>query len=58
MRVVRDLAIACAKSGQNSMASLVTAVRYAMIHRLEHAEFHGMRAADLLPNGSGGWQRA
>ncbi|PVA11439.1 peptidase M48 [Pelagivirga sediminicola] len=57
-RVMRDLAVAYAKSGQNGMASLVTAERYAMIGRLEDAEIHAQRASGLLPNGSGGWQRA
>ncbi len=57
-RVMRDLAVAYAKSGQNGMASLVTAERYAMIGRLEDAEIHAARASGLLPNGSGGWQRA
>jgi predicted Zn-dependent protease len=55
---MRDLAVAYAKSGQNGMASLVTAERYAMIGRLEDAEIHATRASGLLPNGSGGWQRA
>ncbi|MFD0857939.1 M48 family metalloprotease [Roseovarius aquimarinus] len=57
-RVMRDLAVAYAKSGQNGMASLVTAERYAMSGRLEDAEIHAARASGLLPNGSGGWQRA
>ncbi|MEI4262936.1 M48 family metalloprotease [Roseovarius sp. D0-M9] len=57
-RVMRDLAVAYAKSGQNGMASLVTAERYAMIGRLDDAEIHATHASGLLPNGSGGWQRA
>jgi len=57
-RIMRDLAVAYAKTGQNGMASLVTAERYAMVGRLEHAEIHATRASGLLPNGSGGWQRA
>lgn len=57
-RVMRDLAVAYARAGQNGMASLVTAERYAMTGRLEDAELHATRASDLLPNGSGGWQRA
>lgn len=57
-RVMRDMAVAYAKSGRNGMASLVTAERYAMTGRLEDAEIHARRAAGLLPNGSGGWQRA
>ncbi|WP_113911324.1 M48 family metalloprotease [Roseovarius dicentrarchi] len=57
-RVMRDLAVTYAKTGQNGMASLVTAERYAMIGKLEDAEIHASRALGLLPNGSGGWQRA
>ncbi len=57
-RVMRDPAVAYAKSGQNRMASLVTAERYAMTGRLEDAEIHATRALGLLPNESGGWQRA
>ena len=56
--VMRDLAAAYAKSGNNGMASLVTAERYALLGRLEDAEIHATRASGLLPNGSGGWQRA
>lgn len=56
--VMRDLAVAYAKSGNNGMASLVTAERYAMMGRLDDAELHAQRASGLLPRGSGGWQRA
>ncbi|WP_281967746.1 M48 family metalloprotease [Roseovarius nanhaiticus] len=57
-RVMRDLAVAYARGGQNGMASLVTAERYAMQGRMEDAQLHAQRASGLLPNGSGGWQRA
>ena len=57
-RVMRDLAAAHAKQGNNGMASLVTAERYAMLGRLKDAGIHAKRASDLLPRGSGGWQRA
>ncbi len=57
-RVLRDLAAAHAKQGNNGMASLVTAERYAMQGRLKDAGIHAQRASDLLPRGSGGWQRA
>ena len=40
------------------MASLVTAERYAIQGRLKDAGIHAQRASDLLPRGSGGWQRA
>lgn len=57
-RVMRDLAVAYAQSGNNGMASLVTAERYAMMGRLEDAQLHAERASGILPRGSGGWQRA
>ncbi|WP_299844264.1 M48 family metalloprotease [uncultured Roseovarius sp.] len=57
-RVMRDLAASHAKLGNNGMASLVTAERYAMLGRLKDAGIHAKRASDLLPRGSGGWQRA
>lgn len=57
-RVLRDLAAAHAKQGNQGMASLVTAERYAMIGRLEDAGTHAGRASDLLPRGSPGWRRA
>lgn len=57
-RVMRDLAVAYAKAGNNGMASLVTAERYALVGRLEDAKIHATRASGLLPRGSGGWQRA
>ncbi len=57
-RVLRDLAAAHAKLGNNGMASLVTAERYAIRGRLKDAGIHAKRASDLLPRGSTGWQRA
>jgi predicted Zn-dependent protease len=57
-RILRDLAVAYAKTKQNGMASLVTAERYALDGRLEDAGLHAKRASDLLPNGSAGWRRA
>ncbi|MEE4187426.1 MAG: M48 family metalloprotease, partial [Roseobacter sp.] len=56
--MLRDLSVAYAKSGQRGMASVVTAERYALVGRLDDAEIHAKRAADLLPEGSGPWQRA
>jgi predicted Zn-dependent protease len=56
--VMRDLAVACARSGNRGMASLITAERHALVGRLEDAEIHATRASGLLPNGPGGWQRA
>jgi len=57
-RVMRDLGVAHSKLGDNGMASLVTAERYAIAGRLEDAEIHATRASDLLPRGSAAWQRA
>ncbi|MCT4558460.1 MAG: M48 family metalloprotease [Pelagimonas sp.] len=57
-RVLRDLAVAYAKTGKPGMASVVTAERYALMGRLKDAELHAKRAADRLPRGSSAWQRA
>ena len=57
-RILRDLSVAYARNGQNAMASLVTAERYAVQGRLKDAGLHAKRAADLLPQGSGPWKRA
>lgn len=57
-RVLRDLAVAHAKIGNKGMASLLTAERYAMVGRMKDAGLHAKRASDLLPRGSGAWQRA
>jgi predicted Zn-dependent protease len=57
-RMLRDLALAYARSGNNGMASAVTAERYAVLGQMEDAEIHATRASGLLPTGSGGWLRA
>ena len=57
-RVLRDLAVAYAKTGSNGMASVVTAERYALQGRMKDAALHADRAMALLPRGSGPWQRA
>ncbi len=56
--MLRDLATAYAKVGQRGMAALVTAERYALRGQLSTALIHAKRATDLLPTGSGPWQRA
>lgn len=56
--MLRDLAVAYARAGQNGMASLVTAERYALNGRLKDAGVHAQRASGLLPRGSAGWNRA
>lgn len=57
-RIMRDLAVTYAKQGNNGMASVLTAERYAMVGRLKDAKIHAKRATDLLPRGSAAWQRA
>jgi predicted Zn-dependent protease len=57
-RVLRDLAQAEARLGNNGMASVLTAERYAMAGRLKDAKIHAERASGLLPRGSAAWQRA
>lgn len=56
--MLRDLSVAYARLGQNGMASVVTAERYAIAGRLDDASIHAKRASDLLDEGSGAWQRA
>jgi predicted Zn-dependent protease len=56
--MLRDLSVVYAKSGEQGMAALVTAERYALSGRLEDAGIHAERAVGLLANGSGPWQRA
>ena len=57
-RVLRDLALAYARDGQDGMAALVTAERYALAGRLEDAGIHARRAVRRLARGSPPWQRA
>ncbi|MCW1955622.1 M48 family metalloprotease [uncultured Lentibacter sp.] len=57
-RVLRDLGGAYARLGQNGMASLLTAERYALLGRPKDATLHAKRALGLLKRGSPGWQRA
>jgi predicted Zn-dependent protease len=57
-RLLRDLSVAYAKTGNNGMASLSTAERYAIVGRLPDAGIHAKRALGLLPRGSASWQRA
>ena len=57
-RMMRDLALAWAKNGNNGMASLVTAERYALLGLFKDAKTNATRAEGLLPRGSRGWLRA
>ncbi|GFE64136.1 M48 family metalloprotease [Litoreibacter roseus] len=56
--MLRDLAVAHARVGQNGLASVATAERYAIIGRYKDAELHAKRASGALPRGSSGWLRA
>ena len=56
--VLRDLGLAYARAGNNGMASVVTAERYALSGQLQDAALHAKRASGLLPHGSPGWRRA
>ena len=57
-RMLRDLSVAYARAGQNGMASVATAERYALLGRLSDAVLHAQRAQGLLARGSRGWLRA
>jgi predicted Zn-dependent protease len=57
-RVLRDLAVAYARTGNPGMASVVTAERYALQGRMTDAALHAERAMGRLARGSGPWQRA
>ena len=57
-RMLRDLALAHARAGQNGLASVATAERYALQGRLDDAELHANRAVGILPQGSRGALRA
>jgi len=56
--LLRDLAMAYARNGQDGMASVYTAERYAEAGDLETARIHAARAAGMLPMGSPGWNQA
>ncbi|MCV6596925.1 MAG: M48 family metalloprotease [Mangrovicoccus sp.] len=57
-RILRDLAVAYARQGNNGMAALSTAQRYEVMGMREDARLHATRASDQLPVGSPGWSRA
>ncbi|QFT47141.1 TPR repeat-containing protein YfgC precursor [Roseivivax sp. THAF40] len=57
-RLMRDLAVAYAQTGQTGLASVATAERYALQGRLKDANLHAERAMALLPRGSSAWRRA
>ena len=57
-RLLRDLATAYAKSGNDGMAALSVAEARAILGQLADARTLAVRAAGLLPEGSPGWRRA
>ncbi|MEM7268622.1 MAG: M48 family metalloprotease [Pseudomonadota bacterium] len=56
--LLRDLALAYARTGEDGKAALATAERYAARGSAEDAYRHATRATDLMPYGSPGWLRA
>lgn len=56
--VLRDLALARARSGDEGLAALATAERYALEGRFPDALRNAERAVGLLPTGSPGWLQA
>jgi predicted Zn-dependent protease len=56
--VLRDLALAEARIGNEGAAALATAERFALAGRFDDALRHAEQAAVLLPRGSPGWTRA
>lgn len=57
-RMLRDLALVYAQTGDKGMAAVVTAERYALLGRFEDARINANRAVGLLPRGSVGALRA
>lgn len=57
-RMLRDLSIAYAANGEQGLASLATAERYALRGNIRQAVFHAERALELLPEGSVGALKA
>jgi predicted Zn-dependent protease len=55
---LRDLATAYSRAGDQGMASLATAERYALNGNVKDAMLHARRAAAAMPEGSPGWLRA
>lgn len=57
-RILRDLAVAYAKTGNPGMAAVASGERYALQGRMKDAGIQAKRALGLLPEGSSGWRRA
>jgi predicted Zn-dependent protease len=56
--VLRDLALAEARLGNEGAAALATAERFALEGSYRDAERNAERAAAFLPEGSPGWRRS
>ena len=56
--MLRDLALAEARLGNEGAAALATAERFLLEGGLRDAGRNAARAAALLPEGSPGWRRA
>ncbi|MBB5223999.1 putative Zn-dependent protease [Amaricoccus macauensis] len=56
--MLRDLALAEARLGNDGAAALATAERFSLMSDWRDAARNAQRASDLLPYGSPGWQRA
>lgn len=56
--ILRDLALAEARLGEEGEAALATGERYMLLGQGSDAARNAIRAAQLLPEGSPGWQRA
>jgi predicted Zn-dependent protease len=56
--VLRDLALAEARLGNEGAAALATAERFVLAGRFRDADRNAARAAALLPEGSPGWRQA
>ncbi|RMF34913.1 MAG: tetratricopeptide repeat protein, partial [Alphaproteobacteria bacterium] len=57
-RALRSLAVAWARAGNEGMAALATAERFALERRFHDMTIHARRAAQMLPRGSPGWLKA
>ena len=55
---LRALATAYSRAGDQGMAGLATAERYALTGHIRDARVHARRAASVMPEGSPGWLRA
>ena len=57
-RILRDIATAFARVGNEGQAALAIAERYALLGDLKNATLQAAKAEDLLARGSAAWQRA